>query len=371
VSKNFKIYGLTDKNETIRYIGLTSKSLEKRLKQHKQSSRNKFTHKANWIKQQDYKIDIILLEDNLTKEEAIELEIAYIVQYGRDNLTNATDGGEGVKGYLYTLDDLKNWYSAIPICQYDLTGKFIKSFPSISIAARELNLGIDAINKCVNENSITSYGYFFIKNDDKKEEVLARKLKDNYNYKLVDIEGNIIAKSNTIKYLTENYPVLKNSYKTTKQCYYNNGVEKPKTKYFILHKSMDEKIFAEKNKRIIVYDIHCNKIGTYANSNIAAKYLKANPSSINNCVSGRRKSFRGNNKQYIAYYIGKKCKQYKHARWNSVALVDEKSKILQVYKNAKLASYDTGCDPSVILKCCKKERKQTKGKYFKFLNDIV
>ncbi len=108
--KKYIIYGLKDKNDIIRYIGFTSKTLHQRLQKHLfeakwQETNNKdkfkkYTHKLNWIRQQNFDISIVLLEDNIFNFElAQEMEIKYIKLYTDKGvkLVNSTIGGEGIK----------------------------------------------------------------------------------------------------------------------------------------------------------------------------------------------------------------------------------------------------------------------------------
>lgn len=48
--------------------------------------------------------DVILLEENLTEEEAYEREEYWIKRIGRENLCNFTDGGHGVNGFAITQE---------------------------------------------------------------------------------------------------------------------------------------------------------------------------------------------------------------------------------------------------------------------------
>lgn len=91
---NYKIYGLVvSNNNEIRYIGYTKRSLEQRLYSHLVDAKNGLTYrKCNWIRKHNYNIDIILIEDNLSYEDALKREVYYISKY--DNLTNMTLGGE-------------------------------------------------------------------------------------------------------------------------------------------------------------------------------------------------------------------------------------------------------------------------------------
>lgn len=100
--KNFKVYSLVcpiDK-ESVRYIGYTKFTLEKRLDEHFREDYKK-THKCNWMK--SLKVNglmpiIELIEDAIpNKEQALMSEIAYIKLFKSfgAKLVNTTNGGEG------------------------------------------------------------------------------------------------------------------------------------------------------------------------------------------------------------------------------------------------------------------------------------
>ncbi len=71
-------------------------------------SYNKYSRSVFWrniVKKYGY--DIIIIHDDLTKEEACQLEIKYIAQIGRRDkclgtLVNQTDGGDGIKNYKHS-----------------------------------------------------------------------------------------------------------------------------------------------------------------------------------------------------------------------------------------------------------------------------
>lgn len=89
-----------DKNEPF-YIGIGSDSEYKRANQLKNDRRNPIWHKI--ASKTEIEIEIIL--DDLTYEEAIAKEIEFISLYGRLNndtgiLSNLTDGGEGTLGVV-------------------------------------------------------------------------------------------------------------------------------------------------------------------------------------------------------------------------------------------------------------------------------
>ena len=106
-----KIYKLYDPRfpDDVKYVGKTKKSLNERLSAHLS---NYFleskTHKNNWVKSllcDDIKPLISLIEE-VSEEDWIQKEIFWI-KYYRDlgyNLTNSTDGGEGM---LNITDDIR------------------------------------------------------------------------------------------------------------------------------------------------------------------------------------------------------------------------------------------------------------------------
>jgi hypothetical protein len=93
---SFKIYVLTDRFYNIRYVGLTSKEISYRLKQHMNDFRHN-QHKINWIKKYGNSIMAFVIEDNIkTAKEAKEKEINWIKKLKSIgcNLINATEGGD-------------------------------------------------------------------------------------------------------------------------------------------------------------------------------------------------------------------------------------------------------------------------------------
>lgn len=110
------IYALIDPRnpERIRYIGWTSRSeLNKRLLEHiKESKLGGKTYKCNWIRSllnENINPEINKVEDNIYKNKD-EREQYWINYYGRENLTNGTNGGEGCLG-LFVSDETKKCLS--------------------------------------------------------------------------------------------------------------------------------------------------------------------------------------------------------------------------------------------------------------------
>lgn len=107
-----KIYELRDPRDlecSPRYIGITSKALDKRLSNHLTYSKlnSSKNHKNDWIKflfKQNIKPTIHLIEEVIGWDYACECEKYWIKEFKGQgcNLTNATNGGEGLFGFIYT-----------------------------------------------------------------------------------------------------------------------------------------------------------------------------------------------------------------------------------------------------------------------------
>ena len=94
------------------YIGLTTTSLEQRLKEHKRCAKNGDT-KCLYNALRKYNMidtfELIQIDTADTIEELCEKEIKYILEYNsyfkNENGYNMTYGGEGTNGYVFTETD--------------------------------------------------------------------------------------------------------------------------------------------------------------------------------------------------------------------------------------------------------------------------
>lgn len=96
-----KIYGLIDPSDpsrTIRYVGYTAKSLERRLNEHLTEARKRKCHRHHWlmtIKDRGQRPTSVVLEV-VTADNWQERERWWIAHLTQNNLINATSGGEGL-----------------------------------------------------------------------------------------------------------------------------------------------------------------------------------------------------------------------------------------------------------------------------------
>jgi hypothetical protein len=98
------IYALVDpRTNYVRYVGWTKNSLKKRLSDHISDARRGIeNHKCKWIRKllsEGFRPSITVLEE-IDYYNRADKEKYWISYYGRPNLTNGTDGGEGVAGLI-------------------------------------------------------------------------------------------------------------------------------------------------------------------------------------------------------------------------------------------------------------------------------
>ena len=157
-----KIYVLKDpRNNSIRYVGATITSLNKRLTGHIWDAKNlKGTRKINWINQLlqlRLKPIIELIEET---EDWIVREKYWIAYYKqRTELVNTTSGGEGV--FRKDKNSVKRSSEAkfTPIIQYNLNGTLVQEWKSIRDATIALGLGRNSIKNNLRGRSATCGGF--------------------------------------------------------------------------------------------------------------------------------------------------------------------------------------------------------------------
>lgn len=141
------IYGLIDpKDDRVRYVGWTI-NLKTRLSSHLCGARKgDKSYKNNWIRKLLYnnlEPEIKIIEET-TYLLRIEKEQYWIKYYGRENLTNSTDGGEGILGMIFSeeskLKMSKRQKGRISPMKGKITPEEVRKNNQILIKAK--NLGI-------------------------------------------------------------------------------------------------------------------------------------------------------------------------------------------------------------------------------------
>ena len=109
MKSNYKVYALIDpRNNRVKYIGITKRSIEIRLKEHIDDKKSRKTYKAFWInklKSLGLTPSIKIIKKNLSADLAKEYEIHYIGFYKLEGkLTNSTSGGDGIRDYRHSKE---------------------------------------------------------------------------------------------------------------------------------------------------------------------------------------------------------------------------------------------------------------------------
>lgn len=174
-------------NDTSVYIGQTIKTIEQRWAEHLNTAKRKNNNvgfllhnkmRAHGI--ENFSISLVEETENLNERE--KYWIQYYNTYVDQGGYNLTLGGEQCS------DSLK-----IPCYQYDLNGKFIKEYSSISEAARAMNGQHTNILSVLQNKTYTAYGFRWSLKKTEKLEFL----KTNYTgvNKIIfqyDLQGNFI-----------------------------------------------------------------------------------------------------------------------------------------------------------------------------------
>lgn len=271
-----KIYKLINPiDNVIRYIGITSKTLQKRLKSHINDKKSNI-HKINWInklKSNDL-FPIIELIEEVDDIKIANVRERYWINYYRNigcNLLNYTDGGEGCKGYKWSIEMRKNKSESMCGDKNYFYGKShseeTKNIMKITAAKFKDKNGM--YNKKHNETSKQKMSKSMIGKFVGDKNPRALRL---YQY---DLKLNLINVWNCCKDFSNFYNI---SHSNTCNSAKNNN-NKESNYHIILNK-----------KYVIQYDLNNNIIKHYNNATEASKETGIILSSICKCCKGRNKT---------------------------------------------------------------------------------
>lgn len=195
------VYTLSDpRDNTIKYIGITSQKLTKRLATHCAEIKSN-TKKVNWIKSlKNIKLKPIITEIDCfnTYKEVLFFEQYWISQFRSWGfaLLNLTDGGEGTKGWVPSEDYRKKRSIAYskPLSQYDLDGNFIRHWSSQLEAAKYYNVGSSTIGHALKDSTRCAVNFLWRRNGEILDKIDPY-IRTNNHIKLIveDLETNNIS----------------------------------------------------------------------------------------------------------------------------------------------------------------------------------
>ena len=216
-SKVTFIYTLADPvTKEVRYVGKTVKTLSQRLTGHIYSSKKESNHRANWIKSllRVGRKPLIEYLDICSWDESQKLEIYWISQFisWGFNLINLTEGGEGNLGRNISVENKRKLLIANrrEVYQYDREGNFIRSFSSITEAAKYLKMkNSGKISLCASGKRRLSGGYRWSYNRLENLGDIKPNLKGTTNKKVVSFNGEQRLFMKLCKEFNINYQTLR------------------------------------------------------------------------------------------------------------------------------------------------------------------
>ena len=187
------IYKITNKTNKKSYIGLTSKNVEERWREHIQASNNIKLQRPLYSAIRKYGLsnfDIEIIEE--VEEDFLgEREIFWISHFNTyEEGYNATMGGDG------------KWTNSVE--QYDLDGNVIGIYPNIAKAVSATNISESVLRGVCQKRYKSAKKFLFKYSGDKTTpQELVKSFKDNNYYKRgvsqYSLDGKLLSSWNSIK----------------------------------------------------------------------------------------------------------------------------------------------------------------------------
>lgn len=315
------VYKHTNKTNGKVYIGITSQSAEKRW----DSGWGYCSQPIFWAAIQKYGWQGFtheVLFSELTEEEAKQKEIELIAEYKSNAARyfnpsfgyNASDGGEGRTGYKWT-DAMREARECKKVCQYDLTGNFIKTHASAGAAQEETGIKHDNIRYCCEGVSKRAGDFMWV-------------------------------------YLEkEPAPYIEDYWSKT-------GFQNP---YELEQQKLDRQEKLLQQKKIIQFNKFGEEIGRWDSIKEAADYLDLYESVICNALRGKKPRAGG----YMWKYADEEKAKNFPIFYELIEQYTKDGHLLHTYTSATEASQETGVNNSHICAVCKGKRKTAGGYVWK------
>ena len=310
------IYTITNKTDNKIYVGQTIGDLERRWKGHlKKGSNCRYLKSAinrygvdNFV----FKLVCITFDNQLD-----DMEIQYIEKYNClvPNGYNLRLGGNGGKHNTETKQKISaSLLQNKKIIQFDVQGNRLKSFNCLREAAESVGCSTSTIAHCCNEDIRTAAGYVWkyesINSDTAKNQSGIPPLTGRFKYirdknilnapktnKLIrkiiqfDIHGNKLNSFNTCREAAEHVGVSRSSITTC--CLGKLKLSKGYVWKYENQEEIYKEIISKKNRKIIQFDIHGNRLNSFNTSREAAEHVVISHTGIINCCNGKNKTAKG------------------------------------------------------------------------------
>ena len=291
-NNNFYTYQLIDpRTNKPFYIG---KGTGDRMNQHMieaRGCRDKWTNKIkcqiiNSIENLGRKVIVEKIQDNVSEDEAYDMEIALILQYGKiidgsGILSNIADGGQGGNGI------------GKPVQSYTTTGALIQSFKTLKEAARIVGVHKSTICAALNGRTTMAGGYRWGYNGEPPN------MAQNKNFTSVDQYDILGVFVKSFSSVTEAAAEVKTTYTSIIDCCrgapyhttspgfrwaYSGELPVPLPINF-KHQS--------RNRKLHSFNTNNELVNVYGSIKEAVAHTDANATGISDCCYGRKKTSGG------------------------------------------------------------------------------
>lgn len=315
------IYKIKNKIDNKTYIGQTTQDLESRWRNHRKNSSKcrylKSAFKKYGVENFDFQLVCITFDNQLD-----DMEIKYIEQYKClvPNGYNIRLGGNSGKHHEETKRKiaatlLKNR----KVIQFDIDGNRLKSFNSLTEAAKYVGCSPSTIGHCCNDDIKTAAGFRWrYESNETKSELGIPSLTGRFKYsqkttkkevitqiprKIIqfDIQGNRLNSFATCREAAEYVGISRSS--ITRCCLKPNQTGKG---FYWKYESMNSndtkaegqdeiynQIISKRNRKVVQFDIHGNRLKSFDNCKQAADSVGSSNSCISMCCNGIRQSSKG------------------------------------------------------------------------------
>lgn len=374
------IYLITNIINGKMYIGLTTKTIQIRWKQHIQSSFNKNVYSYNChfhraIRKYGVENFIIRqLDTAYSEKELKDKEIYYIEKFNTYHHNKNNNGYNSTKGG----DDGGHKY--IPIVQLSLNGDLVKRWEGIICASEELNIERRNIGSCCSgkRQKCSEFLWMYQEDYDKGLEKIYIENRGRYLIKEViqlDLEGNFIKEWESLSKLALGL----NMY-TTEISGCCNGKRNSANGYMFIYKEdwdngVRKNKYISQEKAIIQLDKNGNFIKEFNSISDASRGLEINVSNIGTVLKDNNHSADGFIFIYKEDYDRGVRKQYsyiKNANRNKkIIQLDLTNNFIKEWHSTKEVSQVLGISSGGICSCLKGKRNTCGGFKWQYSSEYI
>jgi hypothetical protein len=393
------IYRIKNKIDNKTYIGQTTQDLESRWKAHLKKRNNcrylKSALNKYGVENFDFQLVCITFDNQLD-----DMEIKYIEQYNClvPNGYNIRLGGNSGKHHEETKRKIgASLLKNRKVIQFDIDGNRLKSFNSLTEAAKYVGCSPSSIGHCCNDDIKTTAGFRwkFESNETKSELGIPPliQINRNRNSKIIqfDIQGNRL---NSFNSCTKAAEYVGGSSSSIGRCcnniiktaagfrwkYESNETKSdtgipPLTERFKYSQKLTKKEDVTKiHRKIIQFDIQGNRLNSFDTCKDAAYSVGASRSLINTCCLIPNKTGKGFYWKYESMNLSDSNYEGQDEIYKQINLKKNRKIIQFDIQGNRLNSFDTckeagayvGIASSNISACCNGKRQLAKGHVWKY-----